>query len=418
MKFVAIFFLCGILASSFADVAKKDVSQTATFKIVEYQDFPPMRETILEERTVSFASLEDLFTKIPTTNLQKALFYLGFFPNEVSDENAFLGELRRPYFNNEIPSDAMMLHAPKIVNATKAYSIIVDDIFKRKELNKKRYRTCPMSVPLFLTMHIEGIGCEKSHQIAFHLIRKHPMFSMSIDEINKCSVNNFNCYYKASIPIVSYMYYYGLGVETDKAKSKAIIQSMNKYEVWRNFYIGYLAPKNEEFAIFILECSDEFWTALELSKIYAGFYNKNRIDLEKSRFWQAEFERRKQQYIKDFVEYKLKRSDSIIWRALCYGFEKCVKTEFNKFTNIEFSNPYYNPQKSMMYIEEMKKYPKLYEKFLFNIDCGIDLSSLNFHSLNDNLLAHYYKTDKHFITWKFSGKIFDELKSKKTIDKK
>ena len=72
----------------------------------------------------------------------------------------------------------------------------------------------------------------------------------------------------------------------------------------------------------------------------------------------------------------------------------------------------------MMYIEEMKKYPKLYEKFLFNIDCGIDLSSLNFHSLNDNLLAHYYKTDKHFITWKFSGKIFDELKSKKTVDKK
>ena len=52
MKFVLIFVLCGVVACSFADVAKKDALQTATFKIVGYQDFPPMRETLLEEKIV------------------------------------------------------------------------------------------------------------------------------------------------------------------------------------------------------------------------------------------------------------------------------------------------------------------------------------------------------------------------------
>jgi hypothetical protein len=236
-------------------------------------------------------------------------------------------------------------------------------------------------------MHIEGIGCEKSHQIAFHLIRKHPMFSMSIDEINKCSVNNFNCYYKASIPIVSYMYYYGLGVETDKAKSKAIIQSMDRYELWRNFYIGYLAPKNEEFAIFILECSDEFWTALELSKIYAGFYNKNRVDLEKSRFWQAEFEKRKLQHIKNIVVKKLSE-DSIVARAFGYGFEKCILTCRYKFAEIELVNPFYNFQNASLYLKEIKE-----------------------DSFPKHLCAYYDNNmgENNFLKIKFFGKIVEEL---------
>ena len=417
MKFVLIFVLCGIVANSLADITK-NVPQTVTFKIMNYWGCPLFEGEDFEEKTVSFTSLEDLFTKIPTTNLQKALFYLGFCPKEVfypkSEDNrsfVFNHEWEFSYCYNEIPSDEMMLQNPKVVDAKKAFSIIESDI---------KSQHSAMSKPLLATMYLVGIGCEKKPQKAFELLKDNPTFNMSITDIRnrKYATTNYRFLHRASMFVVAYMYYYGLGVETDKAKSKAIIQSMDRYELWRNFYIGYLAPKNEEFAIFILECSDEFWTALELSKIYAGFYNKNRVDLEKSRFWQAEYEKRKQQYIKDFVENKLKRSDSIIWRALCYGFQKCVKTEHNKFTNIEFSNPYYNPQKSMMYIEEMKKYPKLYEKFLFNIDCGINLSSLNFHSLNDNLLAHYYKTDKHFITWKFSGKIFDELKSKKTVNQK
>ena len=83
MKFIVFLFaFCGIVANSLADITK-NVPQTVTFKIMNYWGSSTKQGEVIEEKTVSFTSLEDLFTKIPTTNLQKALLYLGFCPEEV-----------------------------------------------------------------------------------------------------------------------------------------------------------------------------------------------------------------------------------------------------------------------------------------------------------------------------------------------
>ena len=394
MKFVLIFVLCGIVANSLADITK-NVPQTVTFKIMNYWGCPLFEGEDFEEKTVSFTSLEDLFTKIPTTNLQKALFYLGFCPKEVfypkSEDNrsfVFNHEWEFSYCYNEIPSDEMMLQNPKVVDAKKAFSMIV------KSEHDLKCQHSAMSKPLLATMYLEGIGCEKNSQKAFELLKDNPTFNMSIEDIKAQKYDNhkYRLYHKASMFVVAYMYYYGLGVETDKAKSKAIIQSMDRYELWRNFYIGYLAPKNEEFAIFILECSDEFWTALELSKIYAGFYNKNRIDLEKSRFWQAEYEKRKQLYFKKRSQKVLccdtnerldednlnemsktlssLKTEIVVRRALFFSLKSIQFSRWYKFIDIEFDNVYYNLQKANFYMNEVMNRTNLN---YFNMTRGLNL---------------------------------------------
>ncbi len=383
---VFLFAFCGIVANSLADITK-NVPQTVTFKIMNYWGSSTKQGEVIEEKTVSFTSLEELFTKIPTTNLQQALLYLGFCPEEVfypddAEGRSFVfnHEWEFSYCYNEIPSDEMILQPPKVIDAKKAFSIIESDI---------KSQHSAMSKPLLATMYLVGIGCEKNPQKAFELLKDNPTFNMSITDIRnrKYATTNYRFLHRASMFVVAYMYYYGLGVETDKVKSKAIIQSMDRYELWRNFYIGYLAPKNEEFAIFILECSDEFWTALELSKIYAGFYNKNRVDLEKSRFWQAEFEKRKQQHIKNIVVKKLSE-DSIVARAFGYGFEKCILTCRYKFAEIELVNPFYNLKNASLYLKEIKE-----------------------DSFPKHLCAYYDNNmgENNFLKIKFFGKIVEEL---------
>ena len=100
------------------------------------------------------------------------------------------------------------------------------------------------------------------------------------------------------------MLYHGIEVKKDKAKCDAILMIPIYNECWKNFYCGWFAPKDFEFAVYCLELLngkvskgklEEVLKNIEdkplklpseyLAEIYEGKFNPKHKDSKKASYW-------------------------------------------------------------------------------------------------------------------------------------
>ena len=73
--------------------------------------------------------------------------------------------------------------------------------------------------------------------------------------------------------IIGYMFYRGIGVKKDIWKAK-LHASITYISFWKNFYTGYAAPLDQEYARFLLKAIDTDESKKILSDIERGVYDK------------------------------------------------------------------------------------------------------------------------------------------------
>ncbi|MBQ6534564.1 MAG: hypothetical protein IJI37_05275 [Opitutales bacterium] len=175
---------------------------------------------------------------------------------------------------NEVPFDEDMLKPSKIRDAQKAYE------YAAREVARGGYRKCFMAVPLLAVMHLQGIGTPKNIPKAVELLRGHDFFEPAKDYFDA----------RERFPqLIAYLYYRGIGVEKNEAKAREILKRHARFhkKAWRNFYCGYIAPKDFEFSVFILENIGEAWAANALADIYSGKYSLADADDKKRDMWRV-----------------------------------------------------------------------------------------------------------------------------------
>ena len=79
-----------------------------------------------------------------------------------------------------------------------------------------------------------------------------------------------NCIYSG---ILGYMFYRGIGVERDLREAK-LYASVTYISHWKNFYTGYAAPLDQEYARFLLKAIDTEESKKILADIERGVYDK------------------------------------------------------------------------------------------------------------------------------------------------
>ncbi len=67
--------------------------------------------------------------------------------------------------------------------------------------------------------------------------------------------------------------------------------------LWRNFYSGFFAPKDKEFAKYILSLSTDYWDMQYLSDIYKGKYDPSDVNLEYAKYWQKKADDAKMSFV-------------------------------------------------------------------------------------------------------------------------
>ena len=68
------------------------------------------------------------------------------------------------------------------------------------------------------------------------------------------------------------------------------ILTHSNHLLWRNFYSGFFAPKDKEFAKYILSLSPNYWDMQELSDIYKGKYDSSDVNPKLAEYWQKKAE--------------------------------------------------------------------------------------------------------------------------------
>ena len=75
------------------------------------------------------------------------------------------------------------------------------------------------------------------------------------------------------IPLLGYMFYRGIGLKRDIQKAK-IFADATRISWWKNFYTGYAAPLDQEYALFILRSKNTKEVKKILADIERGVYDK------------------------------------------------------------------------------------------------------------------------------------------------
>ena len=247
--------------------------KTRNVLISDEEQWGMHRHSQYKVKKISFTDVEDLLTKVPSTDLQKSLVYQGFFP-EFSNDTDFLIEMDYLYsFNEDVNPDDLKMDI-EVVNPQKAF-----EFAKRAYLPEEGYTTkrARMAGGNLANCYLSGIGTERNVAEAVKILKNSPIFKDSIPEIlnQSCMKNKARFYYP---PLIAYLCYKGIGVEPDIERCNAILRSGVFPYCWQNFYIGYLVPKDFDFAIYCLKILDEKWADEIIIKIYAGEYNPKHKD--------------------------------------------------------------------------------------------------------------------------------------------
>jgi hypothetical protein len=75
------------------------------------------------------------------------------------------------------------------------------------------------------------------------------------------------------------------------------ILTRSNHLLWRNFYSGFFAPKDKEFAKYILSLSTDYWDLLALVDIYKGKYDPSDANPEFVKYWQKKADKAKSRFM-------------------------------------------------------------------------------------------------------------------------
>ena len=97
--------------------------------------------------------------------------------------------------------------------------------------------------------------------------------------------------------VFAYSFYKGyMGFPVDLDMCKSILMFSN-HLLWRNFYSGFFAPKDKEFAKYILSLSTDYWDMLALVDIYKGKYDPSDANPEFVKYWQKKADKAKSRFM-------------------------------------------------------------------------------------------------------------------------
>lgn len=263
----AFFLTFGILPLALAGAE----SETLVIRVGGDKSAMPINDNY-KIKNATFQTPEDLFAQIPASDFQKALFYLGFNPeffNPVNDSR-IESDYRENF--NEVPFDEDLIKPAKIRDAQKAFE------FAKREYARGKKRRCAMSAPLLAVMHLQGIGTPKNVAKALEILQENRFLEPA---------KNYSEARSRFPQLIAYLYYKGIGVDKDEKKARELVKKYPEAHknAWRNFYCGYIAPKDFEFAVFVLKNIDKTWAAQTLSDIYNGKYSPSDVNPEQSKLW-------------------------------------------------------------------------------------------------------------------------------------
>lgn len=261
-----------------------------------------VKEAKADKSFENFQSAKSGFYKSGSTALQRSLYFQGFNPEfcrPAAYENKFGGMDFPPL--NMTPSDADMKADASPRDAEKAYKYAL--------LNSTLFDTTN-----YANLRLNGIGADKNPEAAALLFSKSIFWNLTAAEISALK-DKSNLRWESReyfLPLYAYMLYRGLGVKKDAAKCDAILALPIYNECWKNFYCGWLVPKDFDFAIYCLELLNKKFLeegsakaaqnaegrALKppselLAEIYAGKFNPKHKDPAKASRWKAESEKQK-----------------------------------------------------------------------------------------------------------------------------
>ena len=75
------------------------------------------------------------------------------------------------------------------------------------------------------------------------------------------------------------------------------ILDRSNHLLWRNFYSGFFAPKDKEFAKYILSRSTDYWDMFALVDIYKGKYDSSDANPKLAEYWQKKAEKEEERFI-------------------------------------------------------------------------------------------------------------------------
>lgn len=336
--------------------------------------------------------MEELAIKNKYRALELSLYYQGWAP-----------ELVFFRFNeNKLPESLVVLKKSEVSNSAK---------MKSKELALKWAKIATedenaISAPIaFCNLANLLYSKNPTHEEIESFRKIYSDFELDLfaDSIFVSS-GNFSCG-----GIYAYAFKNGdMGFPLDFQMCERILARSNPM-IWRNFYSGFLLPKDRNFAVFLLSKSDYFWDMQELANIYSGTYDSSDANGELAKYWQEKANKAKSKYIGERkLLYKMPSPHS---PGFNYLWEKHLKElrqsnpnvakedivkSFNERYNIfkyaakekALKVPYFGESEEIVFESpnpdyDRKKAEKILENFIAE-GGAVDPITLNF--LRDNLL--------------------------------
>ena len=97
--------------------------------------------------------------------------------------------------------------------------------------------------------------------------------------------------------VFAYSLYKGdMNFPIDIEMCQRILERSN-HLLWRNFYSGFFAPKDKEFAKYILSRSTDYWDMFALVDIYKGKYDSSDANPEFVKYWQKKADKAKSRFM-------------------------------------------------------------------------------------------------------------------------
>ena len=222
---------------------------------------------------------------VPIRAFELSMYYQGF-GHEIIGALNDINEWGSNRTYNEIPKIENLSRRIEVRDPQKAFDYALKAVKGTVEHSGKN----------LANLYLQGIGVEKDEEKALSFLS---YLSRPIDIQKLAYIGSGRCWGMYIFePLYAHVYYYGIGTQADKEKADLILSTPNFFSAWRNFYTGYLTPKNYELAIRVLELSEEFWAADELVRIYSGEYLPEHADQAKADFWKIISKERKRAYFK------------------------------------------------------------------------------------------------------------------------
>lgn len=332
-------FVCGICAN-FACATL--VAETTSVNI----------ETKITE---AIESVEKKSLDYQVRALELSLYYQGFDSNIIGNYDIY-GAYDELFKN--LPTDEDLKNSITTRDAKKA--------FKYALIAFENDKFVTFASSNLANLYLCGIGTEKNIAKAYEVLSDCKLFKKPISEIQRYEGGMYRFdSFKYFQPLIAYMCYNGLGVEKDLARCDAILKEILGDYAWRNFYCGFMVPKDFDFAIYCLERRKDFWAAQILADIYSGKYSPKDSNKEKAAHWAKIAQERTPDFAEEMKKYYARnierektnasRISANINLALYYGFKHARVSQKYKYNNMPFENPFYDLQKALKALEEFER---------------------------------------------------------------